>query len=255
MVPDMTKKEKERMRDAFFRKAGHNSAMFKAMMDALPNAGFYLKDAEGRFMALNRRNCDICNIRDEFDAIGLRSSDLFPAALAKGFMEPDRIVRETGKPLLNYVHRRPADRSNDIHVKSVFPILDKAGKFIGTAGIYYKRPGDSAPDWHGRMKRVTEWIARHYAGSVSMSRLAIIAETSEPNFRRQFANVFGMSPGRYVTTIRLNAARHLLETTNRLVSDIAAATGFFDQSHFTKIFKRERGVTPGQYRAAHRSRR
>ena len=81
MVPDMTKKEKERMRDAFFRKAGHNSAMFKAMMDALPNAGFYLKDAEGRFMALNRRNCDICNIRDEFD----REEDLISKRIIDDF--------------------------------------------------------------------------------------------------------------------------------------------------------------------------
>ena len=55
-----------------------------------------------------------------------------------------------------------------------------------------------------------------------------------------------------MNTIRLNAARRLLEKTDRLVSDIAVATGFFDQSHFTKIFKRERGVTPGEYRRHHR---
>lgn len=251
----MTRKEKEKMRAAFFRKIGPNAETFKAMMDALPDVGFYFKDAEGRIMALNRRNCDYCNIRDEWDAVGSRSDGLFPNTIAKTFMDADDVVRATGKPVIGQVHRHPADRSMDVHVKSVFPVFDRAGRLVGTAGIYNKRPGDGAPDWHGRMKAVTEWIAAHYAEQIHMSRLAEMAGTSEPNFRRQFANVFGMSPGRYVTTIRLNAARHLLETTNRLVSDIAAATGFFDQSHFTKIFKRERGVTPGQYRAAHRSRR
>lgn len=251
----MTRREKERMREEFFRKAGPNAETFKEMMDALPDAGFYFKDAEGRIMALNRRNCDYCNIRDEFDAIGLRSCDLFAGVLADAFMMPDRIVMETGRPLLDYVHRHPADRSLDIHVKSVFPVRDKAGRLIGTAGIYYKRHSDDAPDWHGRMKAVTDWIAKNYARPVSSARLAEIAQTSEPNFRRQFSCIFGISPGRYVNTIRLNAARRLLEKTDRLVSDIAVATGFFDQSHFTKIFKRERGVTPGQYRAAHRSRR
>ena len=240
------------MREEFFRKAGPNAETFKEMMDALPDAGFYFKDAEGRIMALNRRNCDYCNIRDEFDAIGLRSCDIFADVLAESFMTSDRIVLETGRPLLDQVHRHPADRSLDIHVKSVFPVRDKGGRLIGTAGIYYKRHSDDAPDWHGRMKAVTDWIAKNYARPVSSARLAEIAGTSEPNFRRQFSRTFGISPGKYVNTIRLNAARHLLETTDRLVSDIAVATGFFDQSHFTKIFRRERGVTPGEYRRRHR---
>ena len=245
----MTRKEKEKMRASFFRKVGPNAETFKAMMDALPDVGFYFKDVEGRIMALNKRNCDYCNIRDEFDAIGSRSDGLFPNAIAKSFMDADDVVRATGKPVIGQVHRHPADRSMDVHVKSVFPVSDRAGKLVGTAGIYYKRPGDGAPDWHGRMKAVTEWVSRHYAESISMSQLAEIAGTSEPNFRRQFARVFGVSAGRYVTTIRLNAARKLLETSDRLVSDIAIATGFFDQSHFSKAFKRERGITPGEYRA------
>lgn len=248
----MTQREKRKLQRDFFDAAGPNTAAFRALIDTLPDVGFYMKDLDCRIMALNRRNCDFCNIRDELDAVGLRSCDLFPAEFADSFMTPDRIVMETGRPLLDYVHRHPADRSLDIHVKSVFPVRDKAGRLIGTAGIYYKRPPDGVPDWHGRMKAVTDWIAKNYARPVSSAGLAEIAQTSEPNFRRQFSCIFGISPGRYVNTIRLNAARRLLEKTDRLVSDIAVATGFFDQSHFTKIFKRERGVTPGEYRRRHR---
>ena len=50
-----------------------------------------------------------------------------------------------------------------------------------------------------------------------------------------------------------SAARRLLETTDTLVADIATETGFFDQSHLTKLFKHERGITPGEYRRRHRS--
>lgn len=123
----MTRKEKEKMRAAFFRKIGPNAETFKAMMDALPDVGFYFKDAEGRIMALNRRNCDYCNIRDEWDAVGSRSDGLFPNTIAKTFMDADDVVRATGKPVIGQVHRHPADRSMDVHVKSVFPSLTVLG--------------------------------------------------------------------------------------------------------------------------------
>ena len=48
-------------------------------------------------------------------------------------------------------------------------------------------------------------------------------------------------------------ARKLLETTDMLLSDIAVETGFFDQSHLTRIFKKERGMTPGEYRRNHQT--
>jgi len=44
-----------------------------------------------------------------------------------------------------------------------------------------------------------------------------------------------------------------LEETNRLLSDIALAVGFYDQSRFTRSFKKARGITPGEYRRKHRS--
>ena len=51
--------------------------------------------------------------------------------------------------------------------------------------------------------------------------------------------------------MRINIARKLLEKTEMSVSAIAQEAGFYDLSHFSRIFKRERGVTPGQYRRDH----
>ena len=67
----MKKSERRMMQSAFLKKAGPNAATLKAMMDTLSDVGFYMKDTEGRIMALNRRNCELCNIHDEMDAIGL----------------------------------------------------------------------------------------------------------------------------------------------------------------------------------------
>jgi AraC-like DNA-binding protein len=241
------------MQADFLKAAGPNAATFKAMMDVLPDVAFYMKDAEGRIMALNRRNCDICNIHDELDAIGLRSSDIFPLPLAQSYIANDKIVQKTRRPLINFRNPHAADWSNDNIVGNIFPLFDQAGMFIGTLCIYNQSPlVDGAPDWHRILKPVTEYVAAHYAEDITLDRLAQLVGTSPVNFRRQFARTFGISPGRYITTIRLNAVRKLLETTEKLVSEIAAETGFWDQSHLTKLFKRERGITPGEYRRRHR---
>ena len=250
----MNERDRRQMQKAFLRKAGPNAETFKNMMELAPGIAFYMKDAEGRIMAMNKQNRDNCNIRDEMDAIGLRSDDLFPSVLAKSYMELDQTVLRTGEPLVNHPTHHNADRSIDKHVKNLFPLRDGSGRIIGTTCIYYTNPSATdTPDWHGRMKSVTGWIAEHYAEHISLSQLAKKVGTSEPNFRRQFSHIFGISPGRYLTTIRLNAARKLLETTEKLVSEIAVESGFFDQSHLTKLFKRERGMPPGEYRRNHRT--
>ena len=62
-----------------------------------------------------------------------------------------------------------------------------------------------------------------------------------------------MPPGRYIINTRINRACILLETTDRLISDIALSVGFCDQSHFIRTFKKIRGLTPSAYRRHHRS--
>ena len=137
-------------------------------------------------------------------------------------------------------------------MRSIFPLLDRKGKIIGTTCIYHTAPQvDGSNDWHGMLKPVTEFINTHYADNITLAQLASLVGISTARFRLRFSRTFGISPSRYITTIRINAARRLLETTDKLVSEIAEKCGFYDQSHFTKIFKRERGITPGEYRSRH----
>ena len=57
-----------------------------------------------------------------------------------------------------------------------------------------------------------------------------------------------MSPASYIANVRINAAKTLLGTTDRRISDIASDVGFFDHSHFIRTFKRIVGATPAKYR-------
>jgi AraC-like DNA-binding protein len=251
----MAKTGKKKLREKFFDAAGPNARTFAAMFDASDDLCFYMKDADGRIMAINRRNREVCNIRDEWDAIGLRSADLFPTAFAEDYMALDREVLGSGHPVLKRVTAYPADNSRRFMVSDVYPLRDTEGKLIGTARVY-RLTSDTASDAdrYGHMRDVTDFIEEHYAENISINALATSAKMSVSTFRRTFATVFGVPPGRYVTVTRLNAARRMLEDSDALVSDIAQDCGFYDQSHFTKTFLRERGVTPGEYRRTHFSR-
>ena len=70
----MTIRGKKSLRNAFFRALGPNAATFKVMFDAAPELCLNMKDLRGRFMALNRRNCEVSGIKDEWDVIGLTSA-------------------------------------------------------------------------------------------------------------------------------------------------------------------------------------
>lgn len=248
----MTIKEKKRLRDAFFRKAGPNAATFKALFDAAPELCFYMKDLDGRIMALNRRNCEVCNIKNEWDAIGLRSIDLFPRVLAENYMALDREVLATGRPVLKRVTAYPADNSGRFMVSDVYPLRDTRGAVIGTVRAYRLTTDTEADANRFRnMRTVTDYIAAHLTGDVAVDRLAQLVGMSRSTFKRTFTEVFNIPPGQYVLTARLNAARDMLEKTDKLITDIALECGFYDQSHLTKAFLAERGITPGEYRRRH----
>ena len=254
ILPKMGMNAKKKMQRSFLAKAGPNADVMLQMMDCAEGLYFYMKDAKGRIMALNHLNCELCNIRDEMDAIGRTSAELFPEAFAKDYMDLDREVLKTGKPILKRVTEYPADKSFHLMESNVWPLRDKRGRVIGTARTYRViTSGETKTDRYGRMREVAAFIAGNYAQKLQLSKLAEIAGMSESRFKHVFAKTFTTTPGRYITTIRLNAVRRLLEETDDLLADIATASGFFDQSHMTRAFKTFRGITPGEYRRLHHS--
>lgn len=98
-----------------------------------------------------------------------------------------------------------------------------------------------------KFKPVTEYIKEHLASDLKVIELAAIANLSPYHFIRLFRNATGKTPHQYILKQRVIQAQYLLQHHNSTISEISAAVGFCDQSHFTKYFKRIVGVTPKQY--------
>ena len=247
-----SKKAKLAFQQAFLRRAGKNFVQVKQMMDSLPNVGFYIKDINDRIVTLNVRNCEISALKDEFDAIGKKSSDLFPEAIPRECPARDALVRKTGKSVIGGINYATVDRSPKPTIYSVFPLHDGKGRIIGTmCGFYYTDKADSSHIAREKLQPALEWLARHEGESTSLEALARLTSLSVTHFRRLFMETFKESPARYALRRRLNQARDLLETTDRTIANIALEVGFYDQSHFVKAFRSIYKITPTAYRRRH----
>jgi AraC-like DNA-binding protein len=96
------------------------------------------------------------------------------------------------------------------------------------------------------IRRVREWLDEHPAENVSSRMLADLVGLSPWYLVRAFKRYQGVPPHRYQTMVRVNKARTLLLAGGRL-AEVAALTGFFDQSHLNRCFKSVLGTSPGRY--------
>ena len=98
------------------------------------------------------------------------------------------------------------------------------------------------------VRRVREYLIHHYAENVALEDLARIGNLSPYHLHRVFTQEVGISPHAFQVTVRVAKAKALVYQ-GRPLRAVAAETGFSDQSHFTREFKRFTGLTPGAFRA------
>ena len=136
------------------------------------------------------------------------------------------------------------------------------GQSIATAlAIYLAQRYSSSPlalrSYRGgmprtRLNRVLEYIAAELQEDLSLAVLAEIAGMNLFYFSRLFKQSTGLSPHRYVLEQRIRRSQHFLRTSDMTILEASVRTGFSDQGHFTKVFRRVVGVTPTDYRVQSR---
>jgi len=101
-----------------------------------------------------------------------------------------------------------------------------------------------------QLKIVTEMARQELANDLSLNQLAIAAKVSPFHFARLFKNTTGLAPHKFVLRLRLERAKRLISSRQLPLTDIALAVGFFDQAHFTNVFRRAFGMTPKAFAKA-----
>ncbi len=98
------------------------------------------------------------------------------------------------------------------------------------------------------LRRASDAVLEDPTGDWRVSNLANLAGMTKRNLSRRFLKEAGVSPAKYVETIRLDLARTLLETSPLSIDQIALKSGFQDGQNLRRVFHHKMKVTPSQYR-------
>lgn len=93
-----------------------------------------------------------------------------------------------------------------------------------------------------------EYMKAHFKEPIGRERLAEQLSLSPAYFSTMFRKLTGYSPIQYLTKIRLDEAKRLLRTTRLPVADVAAESGFADSFYFARVFAKETGLSPSEFR-------
>ncbi len=92
------------------------------------------------------------------------------------------------------------------------------------------------------------WLQTHFADEHSIRRLASKAALTERTFLRRFQRATSLNPTTYIQLLRISKARELLETTVLSFNEVAWQVGYSDPAALRKIFRRQVGLNPAEYR-------
>lgn len=101
----------------------------------------------------------------------------------------------------------------------------------------------------GRFDSLHAWVANHLHENLTVDRLAEQAGMTPRTFARSYAGKIGRTPAKMVEAMRLEAACRALEQTALPLKAIAANSGYVEEQNLRRVFQRQLGVSPGQYRS------
>ncbi|MDP1591710.1 MAG: helix-turn-helix domain-containing protein, partial [Prosthecobacter sp.] len=219
------------------------------LFDTLPDVQAWIKDAQRRYLWVNRAFLLNYGMHDIAEVLGKTDDDLSPPHLAAHFREGDEAVLagHTVQGRLELVGRYDHTAAWCFTTKR--PVLDANSHAIGTAGI--TRVLDASQiDQRGdiRLGVVISLMTRRLGEPVTNAEMAKAAGMSARAFERSFQREYGLPPQQYLKRLRIQTACRLLVDTRESIAAIAQRCGFADQSHLTRAFRRVTKTTPAAYR-------
>ncbi len=100
----------------------------------------------------------------------------------------------------------------------------------------------------GELRLINGAIDEKIGEAISVSMLSSLAGLSRSHFSQKFRKSVGRTPHEHVVRVRIERAMELMAESDAPLREIALATGFCDQAHFTNTFRRAAGMTPTQWR-------
>jgi len=97
------------------------------------------------------------------------------------------------------------------------------------------------------MEKAKKHIDAHYNEKITITTLTDLSGFSRAHFKRLFSKYYNMTPSEYITMVRIEHAKTMLESNIFSLKEIAEQCGFYDEYYFSKVFQKKVGCTPKKY--------
>ncbi len=118
--------------------------------------------------------------------------------------------------------------------------------FLST--LDYQKQEEQKETLNNYASKATDYIARNYAYDISVDDIAHFVNISRSHLFRIFKEQLGVSIQQYLMNIRISTAADMLSTTDYSIQEICFSSGFKDCNYFSKVFMKQKGLSPTQYR-------
>lgn len=224
----------------------------EALFDSLPNVVFFIKDADGRYAAVNHTLVARCGLRDKAQLIGHTPSEHQGALLGVSHEAQDNRVLASGQAITKQLelHIYP-NRNVGWCLTTKMPLFDANGIVIGLVGVSQdlRLPDMTTKDYE-QVAAAVRYAKKNIASAPTVKMLAEVASMSPYRLDRRMQRVFGLTTGQWMLKLRLDNARQQLIETELPIVGVALNAGYSDQSAFTRQFCRATGLSPSKFRIA-----
>jgi|CXWL01.1.fsa_nt_gi AraC-like DNA-binding protein len=233
--------------------AGLPIPQVERLLDRLPSVLFFMKDTNLRYIAANTAMLAFCGVDERGDVIGRTARDFFSEATSQRYEARDWQIISGNKGIEAYLEW--SDRTQGCPTWLLggrWPVFGEGGALSGVVGVARKL--EASGRRHATYQRLlvaTEHLQANLPAPLALEELAHRVGVSRSQLERDFRRLFGLSPQKYLTKFRIEAALDLLNGPMALV-EIAHECGYADQSAFTRQFRASVGVSPGEYRRIER---
>ena len=230
---------------------GVDMRLLEQLFDHTPDTAFFIKDAAGRYIAVNNSLVERHGLRDKSQMLGRRPCDICPGEFGRIPSEQDAYVLRTGRPIIErlelhwYLPHKPV-----WCLTTKLLMRDAADNVTGIIGISKDvrspvAPQEIPPGLAAALAR----LEAGYAEPLTPPELARIAKLPPARFARVIKRIFNVTPIQLIAKTRIAVASRLLRETDRSVAEIALECGFYDHSAFTRAFRSAMSATPTEFRA------
>ncbi|WP_171686776.1 helix-turn-helix transcriptional regulator [Paenibacillus planticolens] len=141
------------------------------------------------------------------------------------------------------------ERMIDTLIAEPFGYAYSANMILQELLLLFAKEHSAAPSSrHTELNNILIYIHRNMNKAIRIEELIAQSGLSRTTFFSRFRSITGQSPSDYILNLKLESAKVSLETTNVSLKEIAAHLQFYDEFHFSKLFKRKYGLSPSAFR-------